>query len=267
MANVHLRQLFESPDDAQVDIIFVPGLSETTNIAWAGHDDNPLWPEKFLQTDIPATRILAYDYNRDINSAHYDRHAKHLCEQLMELRRGTPSIIKSVANTANSSVQTISKLIRGLAFFGTPFRDTDDQTLEKRIAVIQGLFKNVKLDTAASSELLSSLPELLAARTGDLRLAGVAAFHEGRKTRLVDCSYVTLVDGSSVAVPDFSVVPLCNDHLDIGKFESQTASYKQVVKELQRLAQVQDNRREATNDGARVNNGGAWCEGNKVFAA
>ncbi|KAI1132634.1 hypothetical protein F5Y10DRAFT_261056 [Nemania abortiva] len=279
-------EIFSKPEDAQVDIVFVPGLAETMRQAWAGSQQKkPLWPQELLGIDIPSARIIAYEYDASIDVADYVEHANDFCRRLSVLRNNTRTTERPIVLVTHSlggivfaqllgkgdgiieksPFKDLSKHIRGLAFFGTPFQNSGDLSLVERVGKIACLFEIPIQALVNASQLLSSFSEVLAKRAEEKREIRVVSFYEGCDTCLStgrNGEQNTLVDQTAATIPNHgSVLAIEGDHFGICTFKSKDDEYyKKVVQELRNLAQVEGHNKASTGNG--IYNYGTWIEGN-----
>ncbi|KAJ4018867.1 hypothetical protein NW761_014936 [Fusarium oxysporum] len=147
MSQLGLQQL-SSPEDADVDIVFVHGLFGNRVSTWS--KNGVLWPKQLLSEDLPKARIFTFGYDADVTKRNLneevtkgtmDSHAADLCEKLAGLRSKTENsdrplvfiahslgglvcasmVVKGALGDGTDNPSLIANHTRGMVFLGTPF--------------------------------------------------------------------------------------------------------------------------------------------------
>jgi hypothetical protein len=93
-------------------------------------------------------------------------------------------LIKADESAKNSPLRAVSEHIQSLAFFGTPFQDSEALELPDIIQQIAKLYKLESKHLGGASEVLRvSFPTTLTKRTDEDREVRVVVFCEGRITK------------------------------------------------------------------------------------
>lgn len=90
-----VRVLFDGGNSANIDIVFVHGLTGYIYNTWLHKETGVYWPSKLLGQDIPDSRILSFSYNADIitilgrgpaSNSRLSNHTKSLVGKLVRER-------------------------------------------------------------------------------------------------------------------------------------------------------------------------------------
>ncbi|KAI1739402.1 hypothetical protein F4680DRAFT_422670 [Xylaria scruposa] len=275
--NMNPVELVPAPEDANVDIVFIPGLGEHQLQAWTADDDNrTVWPSEFLPDDVKHARILAFKYD----STQVTKHADDLCNKLHRFRldsktTGRPIIlvahslggivpaqvlVKGRESPEGSDLKSISQKIQGMVFFGTPFRDSKKKKFPEIIEKLIGLYKlgpDKDAIVQESKVLCDSFPKALGQHLQKNKQVGVMAFFEsGQGARLVD------KDAATIPSPDEetthgtlgNIDDICSLNPDLGKFdEKDNLYYKKVAATLQELAKIKESQDKGNGQGRVFN--------------
>ncbi|KAF9889314.1 hypothetical protein FE257_007423 [Aspergillus nanangensis] len=252
-------------------VLFVHGLGGQRRGTWTADGDDGqdvFWPEQFLAQDLPKARILIFGYDSKFLSAsesvsqnRMENYAADLCSSLASARSSADTSKRPILlvahslgglvcaqalvigdrSSAGTDTHSISSCVRGMVFFGTPFRGSKAAGLSERILRIVGMFwsntsaANVK-DLTEDSETLrilrSAFPELLSKRNESPQKIHVTFFYEQLKT-----NRVMIVDEESATIPgQGEKISIRANHLDMCKFETREDDvYKTVVRQLEKM--------------------------------
>ncbi|KAI1019242.1 hypothetical protein LB503_009169 [Fusarium chuoi] len=267
MAQYGLLEVYNG-ENAQADIVFLHGLRGDREKAWT--KNGAVWPKDLLPDDIPASRIFLFGYDTNITSAgrsgaskteiHGD--AEDVCAKLAAERLRTQTVDRPIILVAHSlgglvaaqilvhgehkfesSIEaTIARSIRGMIFFGTPFRGSSVAKPAEVVRRVLHLFKvdtqrqTLKLlgvDSERLDELTRAFPQVLNKRRSykdtDRRIEAFF-FYETLKTSW-GVGSVQIVEPESAQLHGCGdAAPIRADHIDICKFGKKDADgYATVV--------------------------------------
>ena len=175
-----------SPDNPDVDIVFVHGLnpkgSETHARQTWTNEGGVFWPESLLPQGIPSARILLFAYNSSIltnaSSADVTSHARTLCDRLKNRRLAEQEVHRPLVFVAHSLEGLLVKQAlveartnplysclkastHGLVFFATPHRGGEGAGVAEAAANVCSAFtgqpKNKLLESLKSRSLINEL--------------------------------------------------------------------------------------------------------------
>ncbi|KAI9667662.1 MAG: hypothetical protein M1821_000479 [Bathelium mastoideum] len=257
-------KVLHNPRSADVDIIFVHGLTGSAYTTWLHKGSGVHGPKDLFPQDLENARIMTFGYDADIvnfwNHAAQDElpgYANDLLGGLAGARSGlaTHRRILFVAHSLGglliqhalclsrdsrfSHLQSIERHTIGVCFLGTPHHGSDHADWGSTLANI------VKIVKPVNTNLLKIL------QRGSDQLAAVRdSFHnllEKRKlegsTVGVVCFYEQLPHLKSFIVPKESAVmagelsyPIRANHMNMTKFPSkEDKGYRDVLREIRRL--------------------------------
>ncbi|OBT95600.1 hypothetical protein VE01_05937 [Pseudogymnoascus verrucosus] len=163
--------------NAQVDIIFIHGLTGHRERTWTHEDENEPWFKSLLPKDLPTARIIAYGYDADVvnftkvaSQNTIRDHAVNLMNDLAGHRRwapGRPIIFVAhslgglvcqkalilCTNPTEDAQKDILSSTRGIAFLGTPHAGSD----LARFATAVANFVRFSLGKKSNTKLLEVL--------------------------------------------------------------------------------------------------------------
>ncbi len=149
--NYGIKILFDGGLRADVDVVFVHGLTGNAYNTWLHKDAGIHWPSDLLKDDMPESRILSFGYDADIvnfwNPASMNRlsnHAENMVGELARKRERTNTearkilfvahslgglVVERALGHSKSSVEThlhqVERCTAGIAFLGTPHCGSD----------------------------------------------------------------------------------------------------------------------------------------------
>ncbi|KAF2791859.1 hypothetical protein K505DRAFT_308700 [Melanomma pulvis-pyrius CBS 109.77] len=255
MATYGLMEVYEGETPA-VDIVFLHGLRGDVKETWS---KGPcLWPRDLLATDLPNSRILLYGYDSSIT--HWDQStvaqtdlrsdAEDMCAKLAAKRASTDSNDRPIILIAHSlgglvaaqavilgegrpegdAAKELANHLRGMMFFGTPFRGSSTAgpaEIVRRILSVFGVntqdqtLRLLGMDSERLTQLNYEFPELLRKRLASQTPGSEIKaffFYESLKT-----SGVMVVDRASAQLPGCGESsPIRADHRGMCKFGSKS---------------------------------------------
>ncbi|KAG8849678.1 hypothetical protein FRB91_009688 [Serendipita sp. 411] len=268
-----LHILFDPKHDTLVDVVAVQGLGSTYPYTWEGKKEstNPqtrkrevekvMWLKEFLPKDLPAARIMAFEYNSkwlyDADFQGLVEHASALLNALVDQRRESPSrpilfighsygglVIKKALILSRKTKtdppdprQWIADAESGIVFLGTPHQGSNHATF-----ALIGSFIYRPLGGNYTDIL-----KLLSDRDGLVELDN--DFKEvlsGGQTKRTVCFYETkgqawswplglLVTRASARLGMGSEAPMECNHNDMNKFSDRNERYKRFIEEVTRV--------------------------------
>lgn len=109
--NYGVRVLFDSGNNACVDIVFVHGLTGDAYNTWLHKKTGVHWPSKLLGQDIPDSRILSFGYDADVvnilgggpaANSRLSNHAESLVGKLVRAREQSETEMRKIIFVAHS---------------------------------------------------------------------------------------------------------------------------------------------------------------------
>ncbi|KFZ01516.1 hypothetical protein V500_00731 [Pseudogymnoascus sp. VKM F-4518 (FW-2643)] len=252
--------------NAQVDIIFLHGLTGHREETWTAKGEDEPWPKSLLSKDLPTARIITYGYDADVvnltrtagrNTVR--QHARNLINDLTALRKddiGRPIIFVAhslgglvcqdallVSSNPNEEQQRdIVSSTCGIAFFGTPHAGSDLERFATAVLNIVSIVKtpnrkllgvlrvNSEILANIKNDFLTMVQRRLADRQSSLKPIALHAFIEE-----LDVDYLRrrVVEPESAIIPGYNSDTIHADHMEMTKFH--TAADPGYVKVLNRL--------------------------------
>ncbi|KFX98351.1 hypothetical protein O988_04393 [Pseudogymnoascus sp. VKM F-3808] len=242
-------------DKAQVDIVFVHGLTGHREGTWtAGGQDEP-WFKSLLPKDLPTARIMTYGY--DANVANFigvagqntvREHARNLVNELAARRRnaaGRPIIFVAHSlgglvcqdalliciNPDEEAQSDILSSTCGIAFLGTPHAGSDLEKFAVALANIVSL--SLKKPNKKLLKVLGRKSEVLANIKNDfmtmvhrhleniqdnLKPIRLHAFIEELPVDYLGCR---VVEPDSAKIPGYNSETIHANHMEMTKFNSK----------------------------------------------
>ncbi|KAI1319248.1 hypothetical protein F5Y16DRAFT_391116 [Xylariaceae sp. FL0255] len=263
-----------------VDFVFLSGPGQDRVQAWAAEND-VCWPIQYLQVTIPNARVLAFSFENDET---FSGCADRVCSELDNDRRDTQStsnpivfitrslggfvcaeiITQGGTSHQDTPARAIADSIQGVAFFGTPFKDSNTSELGE---IVKTVMKIYAVSTSglidAAVELRDKFLEALKKRDDSKSPICVRSFAEGRQIKETKSK---LVDIDAATIPGRRVpLVMSYNHHQIGTFEdADEKDYKDVlVRELRDLATIPKPANESSNSRTFNNSKiGNYAEGN-----
>ncbi|KAK2667209.1 protein of unknown function DUF676, lipase-like [Fusarium oxysporum f. sp. vasinfectum] len=290
MSQLGLQQL-SSPEDADVDIVFVHGLFGNRVSTWS--KNGVLWPKQLLSEDLPKARIFTFGYDADVTKRNLneevtkgtmDSHAADLCEKLAGLRSKTENsdrplvfvahslgglvcasmVIKGALGDGTDNPSLIANHTRGMVFLGTPFHGSPvapwGKAISSMVSVIHATDSQKVKDLEQKSEKLQILAESFASalhqRIRDKKEIRVAFFHETKKLH----GFMVVPERNSW-IPGFADHSSINaDHSSMTKFaDEDSPGYQSVLAAIRKVSSNLEERTDPTSSAAGVVNNN-WGE-------
>ncbi|KAH6650858.1 hypothetical protein F5144DRAFT_543848 [Chaetomium tenue] len=262
-AKLGLRTFHDPPGGADLDILFIHGITGHREHTWAA-PGSPPWPESLLPERVPEARILSFGYDAGIigwrsrlSGNRIGDHARNLLTGLAAHRETDDTNERPILFVCHSlgglvcqdallssrasperHLQQILKCTRGILFLGTPHSGTNLAVIGQRLSRLAGLVSGTNTRLV---EVLRRDSEVLARIQDDfhslLRLQG-----DGIK---ITCVYEEIpIQGIGEVVPKYSTVlpgypaiGIHADHRDIARFSAMAdPGFIVLSNELQRWA-------------------------------
>ncbi|KAK3172720.1 hypothetical protein OEA41_006044 [Lepraria neglecta] len=286
MSEYGIREL-TSPQEADVDILFVHGLFGSREDTWT--EDRILWPRDLLPNDVPNARIMTFGYDADVvkldasqvTNNTMETHAADLCSALATLRASTSTVRdeeRVIGSSSNNDIRLnalvtgeqsppghdtaiVSSYIQGMIFFGTPFRGSNSAKWANYVQKIAHAFSetntNKLRDLRENSDKLKMLAEAFPGihrkRYDKGEIIGVAFFFETLRLHKI-----LIVEEDSAWIPGVGdKESIRADHTSICKFSTrENEGYKAVVGKIKKFADLKMTKNRFNNGGATFNNYG-----------
>ncbi|KAK4451580.1 hypothetical protein QBC34DRAFT_400149 [Podospora aff. communis PSN243] len=254
---------FYDPPDADVDIVFLHGITGHRETTWAAPGSRP-WPEKLLPEKVPRARILSFGYDAGVigwrsrlSGNRIGDHAKNLLITLAAYREADytnerpiifvchslgglvcqDALLSSKTNPERH-LQQILRCTRGILFLGTPHSGTGLAVVGQRLSRLAGLVSGTNPRLV---EVLRRDSEVLA-RIQD-------EFHSLLRSKgdqiKITCAYEEVpIQGIGEVVPKHSAIlrgypaiGIHADHRGIARFDTMAdPGFVAVSNEVQRWA-------------------------------
>ncbi|KFY33768.1 hypothetical protein V494_07314 [Pseudogymnoascus sp. VKM F-4513 (FW-928)] len=254
--------------NAQVDIVFLHGLTGHRENTWTATGDKEPWPKALLPKDLPTARIIMYGYDADVvnltrvaGQNTVREHATNLINELAANRMnavGRPIIFVVhslggivcqdallVCNNPHEDAQTdILSSTCGVAFLGTPHAGSGMKSFATALANIVSLVKkpNKKLleVLGKNSEVLANIENgfltmvqrRLVDRQSGLKPIALHAFIEELP---VDFLKRRVVEPDSAKIPGYNFDTIHANHMEMTKFRTASdPGYGKILNRLKR---------------------------------
>ncbi|KAF1951309.1 hypothetical protein CC80DRAFT_395828, partial [Byssothecium circinans] len=239
----------EQPDESQVDIIFVHGLTGNAFNTWYHRDKKLHWPSTLLRENIPLARIFIFGYDANVASfwggASQNRlanHAENLVGHLAGVREETQKEGQKIIFVAHSlgglvveraiqiseanaeqHLRQIERSTIGILFLGTPHSGSDFAPFSKAVGTVLGLAgKRVNTDILDSlrrdSQVLLDVEDWFGQwrrrRSENTNPVQITTFFEEMGLPIVG----KVVEESQVKIPGYSSYGIRSNHMDMPKF-------------------------------------------------
>ena len=253
-------------EEAQVDIVFVHGLTGDRDRTWTHPLSSEPWPKTLLPTYLPTARILTFGYDAysvrrgaAVTNQMVD-HSRDFLNILTSFRHMTLSSTRplifvghslgglvckdSILQSKNSPDPHLRKLfecIRAIAFLGTPHGGSDLAMWAKIPAKALGIVKSTNTDLLSilqtGSEVLARIQSdfysMLRKFSEDGRCLNITCFWESLPMPHVG----TIVARASASLAGYNAISIHADHRDMVRFQNEEESgFLGVVGELKRWA-------------------------------
>ncbi|KAF4465923.1 NB-ARC domain-containing protein [Fusarium albosuccineum] len=228
-----------NPDDADVDIIFVHGLSGTRRGTWK-HADGTCWPKDLLPKDLAKARISLFGYDASIpkllgqSSTNSLRdHGMALCNDVTMLRLRTASALLISSGSPETYEQALLECTLGVIFMGTPHSGAGLANMASTLARLVKIFKPTNREIISvlkpSSEVLANLQQ-------EFHRMIERRSREGKRDMQLFCFFEELpmervgiiVERHSATLPSYGQVGIHANHKTMTKFDKDGTGYDRV---------------------------------------
>ncbi|KAI9715704.1 MAG: hypothetical protein M1812_005856 [Candelaria pacifica] len=259
-------KLLHKPDSAEVDIVFVHGLTGDQERTWTGECASTPWPQTLLPAKLPQARILTFgydayvlDWRAMVSKNRIGNHSKNLLSALATHRENDDTNNRPILlvahslgglvcedallasrNSAENHLQHILECTRGIIFLGTPHSGSGLAGWAESSAKLIGLVKQTNPQILA---VLKSESEVLARIQTDFHTMIRARVNKGNQPIHITCYYEELplpgigevVPMNSAILPTYISIGLNSNHMGMTKFETEDdPGFISVAGELQR---------------------------------
>ena len=164
-------KIWHDPGEAEVDIVFVHGLTGDQNRTWTHPSSSEPWPKTLLRIQIPKARLLAFGYDAYVVrrgtavSNQLVDHSLDFVNALTALRHRTESstrplifvahslgglvckdAILQLKNNPDPYLRNVFQSIAAIAFLGSPHEGSDLASWAKIPANAMGVLKFTNTD-------------------------------------------------------------------------------------------------------------------------
>ncbi|KAF2193637.1 hypothetical protein K469DRAFT_691167 [Zopfia rhizophila CBS 207.26] len=263
-------RVLHDPKFATVDIVFIHGLTGNAFKTWLCKENGVHWPRDLLKRDIDKARLMTFGYDADVVNffSHADLDdisgfAEGLLGALAGFRVGLEGrplvfvvhslgglVLQRALSLSRSRqekhLQSVETSTVGICFLGTPHHGSHAAEWGSYLAYFSQL---IKPTNSSLVEALKPNSSTLGFIQRDFHQLLERRKQEGRPVEIV-CFYEVLPVIRSVVVPKGSAIlhpypayPLHSNHMDMTKFsDTKNDGYRTIVRELQRLSNVEDHR-------------------------
>ena len=253
-------------DAAQVDIVFVHGLTGDRDRTWTHPLSSEPWPKTLLPTFVPEARILTFGYDAYIVrrgpavSNQLVDHSRDFLNSLISFRHMTlsstrplifvghslgglvckDSILQS-KNSPDPHLRKVFECITAIAFLGTPHGGSDLAMWANIPAKALGIVKSTNTDLLSilqtGSEVLARIQRdfssMLREFSEDGRCLNITCFWESLPMPHVG----TIVARASASLAGYNAISIHANHRDMVRFiDAEDPGFLGVVGELKRWA-------------------------------
>lgn len=187
--NYGIRELYNSGQNACVDIVFVHGLTGDSYDTWLHKKSGIHWPSHLLGQDIPGIRVLSFGFDADVvrflgresaSNSRLTNHAESLVNNLVQEREQSEAEERKIIFVAHSlggliteqaltysktSAETHLKQVEhhtiGIAFLGVPHCGSDLEAwatiARKMVTIIKRTNKSILDVLNPNSEMLHQI--------------------------------------------------------------------------------------------------------------
>ncbi|OBT47076.1 hypothetical protein VE00_03064 [Pseudogymnoascus sp. WSF 3629] len=231
--------------NAQVDIIFLHGLTGHREKTWTATGEDEPWPKSLLPKDLPTARIITYGY--DANVVNLTRVADAVRRPIIFVTHSLRGLVCQDAllvssNPHEEEQRDIVSSTYSIAFFGTPHAGSDLERFATVVANIVSLVKkpNKKLLQVlrSNSEILANIKDDFLAlvyrhlknRPGSLKPIRLHAFLEELP---VDLLGRRVVEPDSAKITGYNSNTIHANHMEMTKFNNAAdPGYTKVLNRL-----------------------------------
>ncbi|KAJ6143763.1 hypothetical protein N7471_003216 [Penicillium samsonianum] len=246
-------KLLYGPDDGNVDIIFIHGLTGDRDATWTARDATDPWPKTLLPPIIPTARVLAFGYDANVadwkgvvSQSRIANHAWNLLTALSTYREndGTNErpiifvchslgglVCEDALFTSNQRperhLRDILHSTRGIIFLGTPHHGAGLARWAEALSRSIGLVKKtnseivgvLKRDSEVLARIQDGFHTMVKARsTQSLPPIEITCFYEEMPLPGVGL----VVPQDSAILPGYIPIGIHGNHMDMTKFAGST---------------------------------------------
>ncbi|KAK4941922.1 hypothetical protein LTR10_018252 [Elasticomyces elasticus] len=272
-------KVWYDPGHADVDIVFIHGLTGDRERTWTHEAALEPWPEAILPDHLPSARILTFGYD-----AYIVRKGKAVTNQLMDHSKDFLNALTSQRHSKRASsralifvahslgglvckdailhsrnnpephLRAIYESTVAIAFLGTPHGGSDLASWARLPVKALGVLKSTNTDLLSvlqtSSEVLRRVQDDFLSMIRDLASQGrslkITCFWESQPMPFAG----TIVERSSATLPGYNAISIHANHSDMVRFHApEDPGFLSVLGELRRwLVDIQASELDLTAD-------------------
>ncbi|KAL8831007.1 MAG: hypothetical protein Q9191_001103 [Dirinaria sp. TL-2023a] len=256
------------PTAANVDIVFVHGLTGDPASTWLHTASGTHWPANLLSRDLSASRILSFGYDADVvnfwspvSQNRIGNHALNMLGDLTRLRENSDTEGRKIVFVVHSlgglvtqdclclsrrhpekHLRQISVCTIGIVFLGTPHYGADLAAWAKFGTSIARTVKHANTNIVSvlepGSEMLARVQDefhgLLRKRKDEKSEMQITCFYEELPLHVIG----KIVEMNSAILPGYASYGIHANHMDMTKFNKDDKGYESVLGELRRWVKL-----------------------------
>ncbi|KAH7237701.1 uncharacterized protein BKA55DRAFT_578152 [Fusarium redolens] len=257
-------KIWHSPEDAEVDICFIHGLSGNRDKTWTAHGQPNPWPAELLPSRLAKARLLTYGYDayvvkKSVSSTNrLIDHANNLLHDLTAERSSSNTINRPIIfivhsfggivckaaliisrQSLKSHLGQVFNCTKGIAFLGTPHRGSWAADWAKIPVWAMGQVKSTNRNILDVLQINNQYLEFI--QTSFLSM--LRELHESGRPLQITCFFEelpmpgvgTIVAKESASLEGYSAFSVHANHSDMVKFGSaEENGFKRLLGELVR---------------------------------
>jgi len=256
-------KLVADPPDAEIDIVFVHGLTGNRDTTWT-HSNGICWISDLLPQDLPNARIMSFGYDADVvrfwtiaGSNRLHDHGKSLAYAVLDIHseveqcpilfvsHSLGGLVCEAALVLSDKREELSSVLRstmGIVFLGTPHGGSDlanwGTTVARYVSIFRGtntgILKNLQPGSADLQQVEDDFQYLQHRK--DINLKIFCFYEELKMTDTVG----KIVEDRSAIIHGYGSCSIHANHRNMTKFSGRSdVGYGQVLGVLKRWLHVE----------------------------